>query len=83
MEEKKGWKKTVRRLYRLGLKWIVTRGVEPTTWLGMSVLAGGFGYSAPEWSALAYKFAGISAALAMILGEKSSKPNPGDKMKTE
>lgn len=75
--------KKVKKFAKKLLKWIVTRGVEPTTWLGMGALAGLFGFSSPEWSALAYKFAGASAAVAMILGEKSSKPNPGDKIKTD
>lgn len=72
-----------KKMMKMILKWIVTRGVEPTTWLGMGAIAGLFGYSSPEWSALAYKFAGISAALAMILGEKGSKANVGDKIKTD
>lgn len=80
---KKKAMKTVRRLYRLALKWVVTRGAEPTTWLGAGAIAGMLGYNSPEWAALAYKAAGICAAIAMVMGEKGSKPNPGRKIKTD
>jgi len=72
-----------KKMMKMILKWIVTRGVEPTTWLGLGGLAGVLGWSSPEWAALAYKIAAACAALAMILGEKGSKPNPGDKIKAD
>lgn len=83
MGEKKGWKRAIRRFFKLGLKWVITRGTEPTTWLGAGAIAGLLGFSSPEWAAIAYKGAGICAAIAMILGEKASKPNPGNKIRTD
>lgn len=83
MARRRKKKTAIRRVYRLALKWVVTRGAEPTTWLGAGAMAGMLGYSSPEWAALAYKAAAICAAIAMVMGEKGSKPNPGRKIKTD